>query len=73
MFVAESHWCRTLASAILSKHILSGFPLGHPVVSLCHGDFAALDLQSWPYHVLPQFINVDLGELTQSPGSRPGL
>jgi hypothetical protein len=36
--------------------------LGYPIVALCHGDPAALDLQNWPLHTLQQLIDeVDVG------------
>lgn len=46
VFIAVSHWSGSmpLASAIPSYWALTGTPLGHPAVSLCHGDPAALDL-----------------------------
>jgi hypothetical protein len=34
-----------------------GTPLRYPVVALCRGDPAALDLQHWPFLVLQQFIS----------------
>ena len=40
-------------------------PLRYPVVALCHGDPAALDLQDWPLHMLQQFIDevdVEVGQ-----------
>lgn len=45
MFIAVSHWSdlRPLVSATHQSWILTGTPLGYPVVP-CHGDPAALDL-----------------------------
>ena len=37
--------------------MLKGTPLRYPVVALCHGGPAALDLQDQPLHVLQQFID----------------
>ena len=31
---------------------LWGYPFRYPVVALCHGDLAALDLRDWPFHAL---------------------
>jgi hypothetical protein len=36
-----------------------GIPLRNPVVALCHGDPAALDLQDLPFHTFQQFIDGD--------------
>jgi hypothetical protein len=58
-FILTCH-SKRLASATLS--ILSGTPLLCPVVALCHGHSAALDLQGWPLHKLQQIIDgVDVG------------
>ena len=38
--------------------ILTRTPLRYPVVAMCHGDPAALDLQDRPLHMFHQFINV---------------
>jgi hypothetical protein len=55
MFIEMNHWpgSRLLASAAPS--ILD--PHRYPVVSLCHGDPAALDLQDRPLPSLQQFID----------------
>lgn len=54
---------------ILGSH---GLPLGHPVVTLCHGDPVALDLQGWSLHILQQITDgVDI-EVGYDPGSGPG-
>ena len=36
---------------------LTRIPLRYPVVALCHGGPAALDLQDWSLHSLQQFID----------------
>ena len=42
--------------------ILTGTPLGHPVVALCHGDPVVLDQQDKPFRDPQQFIdNVNFG------------
>jgi hypothetical protein len=38
--------------------ILNGTSLRYPVVTFCHGDPAALDLQDLPLHMLQHFIEV---------------
>ena len=46
--------------------ILTGTPLGRPVVALYHGDPATLDLQDQPRHSLQHIINgvgVGVGQL----------
>ena len=49
---------------LLQFWILTGTPLGYPVVALCHGDPAALDLHDQSLHTLKQFIDgVDVGQL----------
>ena len=64
-----SHWSgsRPLASATHYQYwILTGTSLRYPVVALCHGDPAALDLQERPLHMLQQFIDgtdVGVGQL----------
>jgi hypothetical protein len=37
--------------------VLTGTLLRYSVVALCHGDPAALDLQSWLLNMLQQFID----------------
>lgn len=37
--------------------VLTESPLGYPVVVLCHGDPATLDLQDWLLHTLQQIID----------------
>lgn len=37
--------------------VLTGTPLGYPVVALCHGEPAALDVQIWPLCLLLQIID----------------
>jgi len=39
--------------------ILTGIPLRYPVVGLCHGDPAALDLQDWPLSCSAVDVGVD--------------
>lgn len=52
---------------------LSGIPLIYPVISLCHGDPAVLDLQDQSLHMLQLIIDgIDVGGPTQSPGPGPG-
>ena len=42
--------------------VLTGTPLGYPVVALCHGYPEALDLQDWPFLTLQEFIDeIDFG------------
>ena len=60
MFIATSHWAgsRPLASATTSiQNPHQDSPLGYPVISLCHGDPAALVLHDWPLHVIQQFTD----------------
>ena len=53
---------RSLVSVIPSILTLIGAPLGYPVVALCHGDPAALDLQDWLFHGTQPFTDdIDLG------------
>ena len=62
-----SHWSglRPLVSATISILNPQRTALGYPVVSLCHGDHAALDLQDLPLHMPQQCIDVVDVEVNQ--------
>jgi hypothetical protein len=50
---------------------LTGTPLGYPVVTLCHGDPAALDLQGWSlYPLFKDGLDVGVGQLKALSGIR---
>ena len=76
MFTAMSHWSVSRPVASLRLSILNppGTPLPYPVITLCHGDPAALDQQDLPAHTHQQIIDgVDIGRvqlkaLNQGPG-----
>jgi len=59
MFTTKSHWSGTkpLASATPSILDSQGTPRRYPVVALCYGDPAALDLQDQPLRVLQQLTD----------------
>jgi len=76
MLIAVSYWSvsRPLTSVTLSAldslhylyWFLIGTPIRYPVVALCHGDPATLDLQDWPFHMPQKIIDgidIRMGQL----------
>jgi hypothetical protein len=59
-FTAMSHGLWLLLNQ--QYRILPRTPLRDPVVALCHGDPAALDLQGQQFHMLQQFSGVGIGQ-----------
>lgn len=67
-FITMSHWSgpRPRAFATPSILVLHQAPLRYPVVALCHGDPAALNLQGQPFDKVQQFrggVDVGVGQL----------
>jgi hypothetical protein len=74
MIIEISHWSgsRSLVRLHYQYWILTETPFRYPMVVLCHGDPAALDLQDQPLHKLTDEEDAGVGQikvLDLGPGS----